>query len=401
MNLEKISDFNEPIAEFESSVDIFFKPVEIISLALRIGGLNFDENLLGDRLSQTFKIVGEGLETQIGLQRNPKSDFKYDGEKLINSNIPAKILDNIAFNFLLRGWRPDFYFKGKETNGKINPDGILNINFSQYCNNRCAFCVRTYMNDSPEQYPAVTQQSIQHIISRAAATTADHTLKNVEQISIVSGLKQNENEKHGFGETLKLIFDQAKDLGFQGRILYAGYQINQKDLELIVKNIPNFVWYKTIESFANRNQIMPSPKGTDSIQQIIQELKQAQKEGVMVSYFYIAGLDSLLEMERQMEALKFVDEPPNVSLFEAYNPSEINIKDPEYKSFPYQYIKKAAAIIIDNYHPHGIDRTKIDSTSGLWMPQQGLIQPHRAYVIGDYWKKQKIMGQQGLVQIVN
>lgn len=378
------------------------RPIEIISACLRAFGLNYSTSQLKNRSSAIFQLTDESLESIIGLRIDQDSPFSFSpDEGLTYRGKPIKTDDNLKFNLIKRGWRPNFYFKGRfGRSGELNSEAVLNLNVDQYCNNRCVFCTRTYMNDSPEDYRGTANLPISLLLNKAAGVTSQKSLTAVEQISLVSGIK-HEKDTEGIGLVLKNIYQEAGKLGFNGRILYAGYQMEEEDLEIVKNFIPNFIWFQTIEAFDRRGELMPSPKGEKNIEEIVQNLHNIHDKGVKTSFFYIAGLDSIERMEEWMKLLSFVDELPNVNLFDVYNETEKKVRDQEYINDPILYVLKVAQLIktiyLGNQEP---DRGRLDGEAGLWSFRKGVYQPEKAYVIGDYWRDVIKMGEQGKVIII-
>lgn len=389
---------NAKLAELTKKYSDQFLPIDIVQIGLRSYGLDYDPALLNGRRNALFLLQSNEHEASLGLRNNQHSMFSFDGENLTYGG------DNVAFQFSLlqRGWRPDFYFKGRCENEKINEEAVLNINFSQFCNNRCAFCVRTYMDDDPKNYNPVTENHIKHIIKSASKLAKGNNLSKVEQISVVSGLKSDQNFHKDIGQTLKTMYKTAKQFGFEGKFMYAGYQLGDEDIDLISKTIPDFSWFYTIEAFQRRQELMPSPKGKKSVEEIAEILLHAQQKGLSVSFFYIAGIDDLSAMERSFKILDFVNLVPNVNLFDVYNHEEERIRDNDFFRNPYDYLYKTARLVTQIFN-NGVvpDRGRLDNSAGLWAQKLGLFQPDKAYVIGDYWREIKQMGPQGKVKIID
>lgn len=388
--------------EIISQPSQLFEPIDILSHAIRAYGLKYEPDLLGGRLSSIFMLSSRGLESVMGVRLNPDSPFHFDGDDLWFKDANSHEKVDVTIRSLSRGWRPDFYFKGRvHDNNQGNETAVLNINFSQFCNNRCKFCVRTYMDDRPEDYAEVSIDHVKEVIEKASQVTPHKNLSDVEQISIVSGLRSEHITTENIGSTLAEIYKTAHEHSFTGKIMYAGYQMEKKDVEIIADNIPNFIWYKTIEAFDHRKTLMPSPKGSQSSPQIVEELREVQQRGLEVSYFYIAGLDNLEVMNHFMKEFNFVDKPPNVNLFDVYNKEEWNIQDSKFASSPLEYIRESAEIISNTYYEGNVpDRGTLDSGAGFWAMKKGSYQPKKAYVIGEYWNNNSFMGPQGLVNVI-
>jgi len=372
-------------------------PIDELSILLRSYGVNYCGPSCGRR-DVLMRLSDENHETLFGARINPDSPYTYNGGATSNM---SENYEGISISLFSRGWRPDAYFKGRVEDRYVNPDAVLNLNLSQFCGNGCGFCVRKYMNDKPTDYPQVSQEYITQLLDVASKITDASDLSEVEQISLVSGMRNVVDENQGPVPLTKVIqhtFESAKGLGFKGRIMYAGYNLDPKDAELIASVVPDFLWMNTIEVFERRSEIMPSAKGKKGMEEIILNMQQVKAAGVGTSFFYIAGMDSIDRVAMWMDRLRNCSNSfPNISLYDVYNEQEESLRDTSFAKEPLEYSANVASLVTSIYGPP--NRGGLDSTATLWTPRKGLL-TNKAFVLNDHWSNVPEMGPQYNTRVV-
>ncbi len=333
------------------------EPIDLVAAILRVEGVNLPDpnKILKGKNSLDLNLNYKNIAAVLGLRINKDSDFVYDGKKITYrgnelelSNPNENETYKIETCSQIRGWRPDFYYKGRIRDDNLNAEAVLNLNLINFCDNGCSFCVRTYMNNKMDNYPEISADYLNQIIQKAAEVTSNQDLENVEQISLVSGIgmpAQKDLQAVKPSGRIIEIWKTAKQYGFKGAIMYAGYDLSKKDIDNISETIPEFIWYYTIECFSKRKKIMPSEKGNVNVDEIMEKLHYAQSKGINVSFFYIAGIDKQKIMEQNMERLEFVDALPNVNLFDTYNDTEMKLRSNEFIQDPTGYVVETMRMV--------------------------------------------------------
>lgn len=266
---------------------------ELVQMDLNRCGiyLNSETIKVGFRVRFKAKILNE-TESWYALPVRSKNDTLYE---LINNEI--YFLNNKI------GEAFDIQLDTCDTSYKRGPY-LLNLNSRRRsaCGG-CKACIHNYhkLYDATVIKDRVSLNGEKDIKEYFEKMNFD--IKNYDQIAVVTGLFPNEN---AVVEHMKDVYNVAKNMGFHGELMYFGCQVNSDEALKELSKIENFYLIYAVDNFSKRDNLLTKLKSNISLEYAKDTLKRAQNHGIKTSLSYIAGIESLVEVEKGFKYFKDV-----------------------------------------------------------------------------------------------
>lgn len=218
--------------------------------------------------------------------------------------------------------------------------GLLNLNSrSRGSCTGCGACVHTYKNLYDETVlrdddQLITKDQIHEFFNRQEDT--GNSVAALQQIAVVTGLFGSEEEvvKH-----MTAIFDDVLLRGFRGELLYFGCEVNTPVALRELARLGRFTMVYAVDNFTKRGRVLNPNKAGITLDDAKRTMEEAASLGIRSTYAYIAGIDSLQEMEKGAKLLvSALSKFPVVNIYQVQTPGQIQIMDPEAKNLEY-YLK--------------------------------------------------------------
>lgn len=217
---------------------------------------------------------------------------------------------------------------------------LLNLNSRSRGNcSGCTACVHNYKDLYDEtvlkdRQRLTTRKDIEAFFDQKEASGLD--IASLQQIAVVTGLFGQET---AVIEHMKMIAETVKPRGFTGEFMYFGCEVNSEEALRQLSQLGEFVLIYAIDNFTRREELLARRKSLISIYTARDTLDKAHKYGIATAFAYIAGIDSLPEMEKGFKALKgSISRFPVVNIFQVQTSGQLSAMDSEAKKLEY-YVK--------------------------------------------------------------
>ncbi|MEK6901859.1 MAG: hypothetical protein AABX37_05935 [Nanoarchaeota archaeon] len=233
------------------------------------------------------------------------SPFSIEGTKLLHDGRELPFRADFVERVPVTNGRY-FYFRSTDhMTPTLDDQMVLNLNFRRQCFS-CDFCQFNLYRSQPN---ISEEEGFQRIV----ASRERKDLRDVNEIAIVTGCFGSSEKAMVHIEKVARI---AASLGFTGRLLYMGSEIEDKDQVQRVLGVveeaglSGFRMIYTVEMFQRRDRLMKGRKQQKSIQEINDTLRSLKDLDVNhLEYTYIPGLDTLDDFKLGAEMLKDVALP--------------------------------------------------------------------------------------------
>ena len=216
---------------------------EIIQIDLNRCGVYLPKGEVKENFRVRFKIkVLDDYETYAALPVRAKEDTPY----YISGG-------DVHFKNKKIGIAKDLTLDTCDTSYQRGPY-LLNLNSRSRSNcGGCKACIHNYheLYDETVIKDRVSLDTKDDI--RNYFLTKKFEISKFNQIAVVTGLFRN--EEHVVSH-MKSIYEVAREMGFQGQLMYFGCQVNSDVALDELSKIPNFYLIYALENFYNRERIL-------------------------------------------------------------------------------------------------------------------------------------------------
>lgn len=297
---------------FENVISIALNRYGIICNDINDNRLRFDLNILDNDNKMFFAVcVNTYLDSPFTLK---------DNKLYLENKIIAKV-SNIE-----KDTCTSTYFRN-------NKKAItFNSNSRSKCIG-CKFC-GTYSLSEDDYIDFSTKDNIKEYFKELFKENNIESMKQIEDITLCTGCFLTEDK---LIDHLLLLNESFKEMDFDGRLNYIGFQLRNKDkIYKLAQEIPDFGIYLTVEKFLDRENFMKSEKANISMEEIKELLEYTNSLGITSTFLYILGLEDLKTVKKYMEYLKnSVNKFPIIQVFQNYTSSQENYRCNEAKDIKY------------------------------------------------------------------
>jgi hypothetical protein len=197
----------------------------------------------------------------------------------------------------------------------------------------CKACTHSYKGIYPmePQVSLVTEDQLRDFFEVKQESGLD--MASLQQIAVVTGLFGDENK---VVEHMRLIETVVEPMGFKGELMYFGCEVNSKEALSELSSIENFALVYAVDTFSDRANLLNPKKSKNSLDTARTTLELAQNMGIETTFSYIAGLDSLAQMQDGFKLLlPSVTRFPLVNIYQIQTPGQLAIINNDAKKLEY------------------------------------------------------------------
>lgn len=217
---------------------------------------------------------------------------------------------------------------------------LLNLNSrSRGSCGGCTACVHNYKDLYDEtvlkdQRRLTTREGIEKFFQEKESKGLN--IASLQQIAVVTGLFGSEK---AVVQHMQMIAETVRLKGFKGELMYFGCEVNSEEALQELANLGKFVLIYAIDNFTKREELLAKKKSGISIDIARDTLERARKYGIDTTFAYIAGIDTLREMEKGFLSLRAaLSKFPIINIFQVQTPGQLSAMNPEAKRLEY-YIR--------------------------------------------------------------
>lgn len=323
---------------------------DVISIAINRYGI-ICKDVSDNRLRFDLNILDNDNKMFFAVCVNTYSDSPFllkDSKLYLDSDVIAKV-SNIE-----KDTCTSTYFRN-------NKKAItFNSNSRSKCVG-CKFC-GTYSLSEDDYIDFSTKDNIKKYFNELFKDNNIESMKQIEDITLCTGCFSTEDKLISH---LLLLNETFKEMDFNGRLNYIGFQLRNKDkIYELSKEIPNFGMYLTVEKFLDREYFMKSEKANISMDEIKDLLEYTNSLGITSTFLYILGLEDLKTVKKYMEYFKdSVNKFPIVQVFQNYTTFQENYRCEEAKDV--KYYLSARKIIQDTFKDSNLSPRNWECFRGL------------------------------------
>ncbi|GHT68551.1 hypothetical protein FACS189452_08440 [Bacteroidia bacterium] len=187
----------------------------------------------------------------------------------------------------------------------------FNPNNRSSCKGGCRFCYQPMAHDT--QY--ISSDMLLNTFKEWLQNNNFPNLSHLEQIAVITGCFPTEQIVVEF---LLKLREVTQILGFRNEILYFGIISNLENIKILSKIKPFKICF-TVECFENRDIILSQKKNLE-LPILIALMDKAIENGIITTFSYVLGLDSVESFKENMVLLKnYINSFPVISLFQTDN----------------------------------------------------------------------------------
>ena len=290
-------------------------------IALNASGVKAGDTLVDrGRFKVTFPESMRTYFSALTLTSNAFSPFEHLGDHMtLDGQYFADTTEIIPDTCTDTYWRDGTKALTINTNSRANCHG-------------CMFC-GTYSLENDESKPLLTLDLLRAKAEELCKDTPTGDLSEVEKVGVVTGCFPNQLK---LGAHLSLIRQAFSEYGFAGELQYVGSQLRDEQIIRGLLSEGDLSLYITLEAFTRRTMLMKRTKSSLTLDDAVELMGTAKDAGADTSYLYIAGLDPLDDMEREMPRFNDVlTRMPNIQIFQAYTPDQLPILQPDAQRLDY------------------------------------------------------------------
>ena len=227
----------------------------------------------------------------------------------------------------------------------------------------CKFC-GTYSLSEDDYYDFSDKSKVKGYFNVLLKDNNIESMKKIEDITLCTGCFETEDK---LIEHLLTVNGAFKEMGFEGRLNYIGFQLRDyKKIEELKNEIKDFGMYLTVEKFLNREKFMKSEKANITMKEIKELLEYTSSIGITSTFLYILGLEDLKVVEKYMEYFKkSINKHPIVQVFQNYTEFQENYRCEEAKDI--KYYLEARKIIEKTFEETNMSPRNWENFRGLYI----------------------------------
>lgn len=240
---------------------------------------------------------------------------------------------------------------------------LLNLNSRSRSNcGGCKACVHNYHDfyDSTvihDNTPLRTSDDINKFFNQK-----NIDVEKLVQIAVVTGLFHGEKNVL---EHMNLVNDVAKSRGFHGELMYFGCEVNSIDALKNLSEIDNFKLIYALDNFTKRDSLLAKTKSLITLDKANETLCTAKELGIKTTISYIAGIDSLKELENGFNLLKnSFTSFPVINIYQIQNNDQAKILNNEACDLEYYIL--ARKTLEEIFRGSGIKPKRWENYRPLW-----------------------------------
>ena len=240
---------------------------------------------------------------------------------------------------------------------------LLNLNSRSRSNcGGCKACVHNYHDfyDSTvirDNTPLRTSDDINKFFDKK-----NIDVEKLVQIAVVTGLFHGEKNVL---EHMKLVNDVAKSRGFHGELMYFGCEVNSMNALKELAEINKFKLIYALDNFTKRDSLLAKTKSLITLDMANETLCTAKDLGIETTISYIAGIDSLKELENGFILLKnSFTSFPVINIYQIQNNDQAKILNDEARDLEYYIL--ARKTLEEMFHGRGIKPKRWENYRPLW-----------------------------------
>ena len=240
---------------------------------------------------------------------------------------------------------------------------LLNLNSRSRSNcGGCKACVHNYHDfyDSTvirDNTPLRTSDNINKFFDQK-----NIDVEKLVQIAVVTGLFHGEKNVL---EHMKLVNDVAKSRGFHGELMYFGCEVNSMNALRELSEINKFKLIYALDNFTKRDSLLAKTKSLITLDKANETLCTAKDLGIETTISYIAGIDSLKELENGFTLLKnSFTSFPVINIYQIQNNDQAKILNDEARDLEYYIL--ARKTLEEMFHGSGIKPKRWENYRPLW-----------------------------------
>lgn len=230
----------------------------------------------------------------------------------------------------------------------------------------CKFC-GTYSLSEDDYYDFSDKSKVKEYFNILLKENNIDSMKKIEDITLCTGCFETEDKLINHLLTINGAF---KEMGFDGRLNYIGFQLRDYNkIKEVKKEIKDFGMYLTVEKFLNREKFMKSEKANISLEEIRDLLEYTSSIGITSTFLYILGLEDLDVVKKYMEFFKnSINKHPIVQVFQNYTDFQENYRCEEAKDV--KYYLEARKLIEDTFKNTDLAPRGWENFRGLYIKEK-------------------------------
>lgn len=304
---------------------------EIIQIDLNRCGVYLENDEVKESFRVRFKVkILDDYETWCALPVRS------------SENTPYRIKDNkIYFKNKKIGKAKELVLDTCDTSYQRGPY-LLNLNSrSRSSCGGCKACIHNYhkLYDATvikDRLSLDTREDIENYFNKM-----NFNIAKFNQIAVVTGLFKN--EEHVVSH-MKLIYEIAKEKGFNGELMYFGCQVNSEEALKELSKLGKFYLIYALDNFSKRDLLLSKLKSNITLEYAKNTLFNAKKYGIKTSISYISGIDKLGDTVNGFKYIKdSISSFPIINVYQMQTLEQSLILEEEAKSLEF-YIKSRIEI---------------------------------------------------------